>query len=201
MKDTYRTITIDSKGVYKDKGSKFFAFAFPVDNANQAKKHLEKIKKEFYDARHHCYAYAIGFNRENYRMNDDGEPSGSAGKPIYGQILSLDITNSLIIVVRYFGGTKLGIRGLINAYRNAALDALHNNKIQEKRIENICQLNFEYPFMNDVMRVIKDQKLHVIDQEFLTSCKLTFKVRMSETEKISSIFQSMKGIKFAIKDF
>ena len=156
MEDTYLTISTISEGLYKEKGSKFLAFAIPVTSVSEVKTILEEKRKVYYDARHVCYAYLIGEESKESRSNDDGEPSGTAGKPILGAILSKQLTNVLIVVVRYFGGTKLGTSGLINAYREASFDALENNEIIEKTIETPIEINFDYISMNDVMKVIKE---------------------------------------------
>jgi uncharacterized YigZ family protein len=197
--DTYKTIVHASEGIFKDKGSKFIAFAIPVINEEQVKEHLQEIKKKFYDARHHCYAYALGPNRDAWRTNDDGEPSGTAGKPIYGQILSKDITNVLIVVVRYFGGVKLGVRGLINAYRAASIDALQNSIIEERTITEVYAITFEYPQLNDVMRIIKDNDLEQISQNFELSCELLFSVRKSHADHIKSVFSGLEGINISYR--
>lgn len=197
--DTYRTLKYQSQGLYKDKGSKFIAFAFPVQNKEEIKVHLDDLKRKYHDARHHCYAWALGPNRDAFRQNDDGEPSGSAGKPIFGQILSHDITNVLIIVIRYFGGVKLGVRGLINAYKGATQDAIENNTIIEKVIREVYELKFEYPMMNDVMRILKEHDLEQLSHEFGLSCKLSFAVRKEIADDISDIFKSIYGVKITYK--
>ncbi len=199
FEDTYNTITEQSEGLYKDKGSKFIAFAVPVISEEQAKEHLQELKKKYYDARHHCYAYALGPMRDAFRINDDGEPSGTAGKPIYGQILSHDLTNVLIVVIRYFGGVKLGVRGLINAYKAAAQDALNNNTIEEKIIKEVYELEFDYPLMNDVMRVLKEQDLEQVSHDFAMSCKILFAVRRNSADAIKGIFSSMYGLTITYK--
>lgn len=193
--DTYYTLKQPSVGLYKDKGSKFLAYAYPVKNEEEIKGILDDLKKKHYDARHHCYAWAMGPTRDAFRINDDGEPSGTAGKPIYGQILSHDITNILIVVVRYFGGTKLGVRGLINAYKAATAEAIENNKIIEMLIRETYELQFEYPLMNDVMKVLKDHDLNQLSHEFALSCKLTFEVRRNKADEIKDIFNSIYGVK------
>lgn len=199
FEDTYRTIIEQSEGLYKDKGSKFLAFAFPVQNEEQIKEHLQELRKKYYDARHHCYAYALGPMRDAFRINDDGEPSGTAGKPIYGQILSHDLTNILIVVIRYFGGVKLGVRGLINAYKAAALEAIDNNTIEEKIIKEVYELEFDYPLMNEVMRVLKEQDLEQISHDFSMSCKILFAVRRNSADSIKGIFSSIYGLKITYK--
>lgn len=193
--DTYYTLKQNSEGLYKDKGSKFIAYAWPVKNEEEIKRILDDLRKKHYDARHHCYAWALGPTRDAFRINDDGEPSGTAGKPIYGQILSNDITNVLIVVVRYFGGTKLGVRGLINAYKAAAADAIENNTKIEMLIREIYQLQFDYPLMNEVMKVLKDFDLNQLSHDFALSCKLTFEVRRSKADEVKNIFQSIYGVK------
>ncbi len=194
FEDTYKTITSQSEGLYKDKGSKFIALAMPVKTEEEVKIHLQEIRKQYYDARHHCYAYALGPARDAFRTNDDGEPSGTAGKPIYGQILSHDLTNILIVVIRYFGGVKLGVRGLINAYKYAAAEAILNNKIEEKIIREVYELSFDYPLMNDVMKIVKDYDLEQISHDFAISCKLKFAVRRSLADNVKNIFNSMYGV-------
>lgn len=197
--DTYKTIIEQSEGLYKDKGSKFIAFAIPVLNEEQIKEHLQELRKKYYDARHHCYAYALGPMRDAFRINDDGEPSGTAGKPIYGQILSHDLTNILIVVIRYFGGVKLGVRGLINAYKAAAQEAIDNNTIEEKIIKEVYELEFDYPLMNEVMRVLKEQELEQISHDFAMSCKILFAVRRNSADNIKGIFSSIYGLKITYK--
>ncbi len=184
MQDTYKTIIKKSEGLYKDKGSKFIALAFPVKEEDQIRSLLEGVKQEYHDARHHCYAWVLGYAHDQYKYNDDGEPSGTAGKPIWGQLRSYELCNALIVVVRYFGGTKLGVRGLIDAYRGAAQDAIQNNKIVTKTIRNYYSISFDYPSMNDVMRIMKEFDLPQLEHDFGMSCRIVFSVRMQETEKI-----------------
>ncbi len=197
--DTYQTIEKPSEGLYKDKGSKFIAFAFPVKNEEEVKAHLTELKKQYYDARHHCYAYALGPTRDAFRINDDGEPSGTAGKPIYGQILSHDLTNILIVVVRYFGGTKLGVRGLIDAYKTSASEAIINNTICEKIIKEVYELHFEYPLMNEVMRIMKEHNLEQISHDFALSCRIHFSARKNNADEIKKIFSSVYGVTITYK--
>lgn len=176
MSDLYRTIKSPSKGLYKEKGSKFLAFASSVSSEEEIKEHLDHLRKEYHDARHFCFAWRLGNNMERYRVNDDGEPSGSAGKPIFGQIQSRDLTNILIVVVRYFGGTLLGVGGLIRAYRSAASDALDQARIIELKVYERVKLEFGYEQMNSVMKVIKDLDLEFENQDFDLACSLTLKV-------------------------
>jgi uncharacterized YigZ family protein len=195
IKDTYKTIEKSSEGLFKEKGSKFLGYAFHITNEDQVKEIVQRIKKEHFSARHHCYAYRLGFSGEKYRINDDGEPSGTAGKPIYGQLLSHEITNVLIVVVRYFGGTLLGVSGLINAYKSAALDVIVNSKIELKVIEIKFELLFDYPIQNNVMKVIKDEQLDVFFSEFNMNCKLHIKVRQNRVEEIMRKFELIFGLK------
>lgn len=181
--DEYRTIETPSEGNYKEKGSKFPTFAFPVYSEEEIKHILQNLRKEYYNARHHCYAWRLGADKKNYRMNDDGEPSSTAGKPIFGQIQSFDLTNILIVVIRFFGGTKLGVSGLINAYRTAAADAIQNATIIKKYVYDFYRIHFEYAAMNDVMHYIKEYNLNQSEQQFDLKCSLVLKFRQSETEK------------------
>src|SRR5574344_2074526 len=158
MSDQYKTLKNQSNGIYKEKGSKFLAFAYPVYNEDEIKQIVNEKKREFYDARHCCYSWHLGLDANNFRANDDGEPSGTAGRPIHGQILSAGLTNILIVVVRYFGGIKLGTSGLINAYKAAAADAIANAEIIDKTVNNFYRISFSYEAMNDVMKVIKDER-------------------------------------------
>lgn len=183
-KDTYRTIAAVAEGYYREKGSKFTAYAYPVCTEEEVKEIVDGLKKEFYDARHHCYAYVLGFEGELWRANDDGEPSSTAGKPIHGQIVSRDLTNTLVVVVRYFGGTKLGVSGLINAYRTAAADALDNAEIVTRIIESVYAINFSYLAMNDVMRLVKDEELTIFSQNFDTACRMEVGIRQSKEEMV-----------------
>ena len=195
FEDTYKTITKTSSGLFKDRGSKFIARAYPVKTEEEVKQHLEELRKEFYDARHHCYSYVLGFDKSAYRINDDGEPSGTAGRPIHGQLMSYDLTNVLVVVIRYFGGTKLGISGLINAYKTATKDALENTEIITNTINDVYELNFAYPDMNDAMKIIKDEKLDQISTQFEMECKITFSVRKKDSSKIYDKFSQFRKIK------
>jgi len=193
--DTYKTIENISKGIYKEKGSKFLSFGYPVKNENEVKSILSDLRKEYYDARHHCYSYVLGFDKSAYRINDDGEPSGTAGRPIYGQILSYDLTNILIVVIRYFGGTKLGVSGLINAYKTSANEAITNNTIQTKIIFEVYEITFNYEMMNNVMKIIKDDSLSSFEHNFEEMCKLKFSVRKSASIEIVDKFRKIIGLK------
>ncbi|MBE9483549.1 MAG: YigZ family protein [Bacteroidetes bacterium] len=195
FEDIYHTIAAPAKGLYKDKGSKFIALAYPVKSEEEVKAKLEEVRKEYHDARHHCYAYILGFDKSAYRYNDDGEPSGTAGRPIFGQLQSKDLTNVLIIVVRYFGGTKLGVSGLITAYKTASRDALQTADILCLTVNDVYELSFEYPLMNEVMRVIKDENLKIHEQDFQISCKLTFRVRKNFSLRVYERFSKIHGVK------
>lgn len=182
MDDTFLTLKRESEGLYKEKGSKFLAFGYPVNDEQDIKERLEVLRKKYYDARHHCYAYILGKEKENYRANDDGEPNHSAGDPILGQIRSNDLTNVLIVVIRYFGGTKLGVSGLITAYRTAAAEAIMANEIITETVTKKIKFTFDYLDMNDVMRLIKEFDLDIKTQDFDNSCSMTIKVREGNYE-------------------
>ncbi len=194
MKDTYKTITKPSEEVlFKDKNSKFFGYAFPVLSEDDVKQHLDSIKKQHHSARHWCYAYQIGTKEHNllFRANDDGEPNNSAGMPIYGQIQSFDVTNTLIIVVRYFGGVKLGVSGLINAYRTAAQMALDTSKIITKTINKRFLISCDYKNLNTVMRVIKEKNLNITEQKLKLDCQITISVRLKEAQEVFNAFDHL----------
>ncbi len=190
-KDTYKTILKPSKEVlFKEKGSKFFGYAFPVTNEEEIKEHLETLKKQHHTARHWCYAWQLGKSYEHYRANDDGEPSNSAGMPIFGQLQSFDVTNVLVVIVRYFGGTKLGVGGLIQAYKTAAQMALEVSKIVERTIDETFILKFEYPEMNTVMRILKEEDIKIIDQKMELTCEMEISVRKKEATRIFEVFEN-----------
>lgn len=196
-KDTYNTITKASPEVlFKDKNSKFFGYAFPVTSEEEIKLYIEELKKKHHQARHWCYAYQIGKfeNDYHFRANDDGEPNNSAGMPIYGQIQSFDVTDILIVVVRYFGGTKLGVSGLINAYKTAAQMTLEVSKIVSRTINVEYAVSFEYKHMNTVMRIVKEKQLNVINQTLELSCELIISVRLKEAASIFEIFDQLYEI-------
>ncbi len=199
--DTYKTLANRSEGLFKDKGSKFIAHALFCASEEQAKAEIEALKKQYHDARHHCYAWVLGFEGEEYRANDDGEPSGTAGKPIHGQLLSHELTNCLIVVIRYFGGTKLGVRGLINAYKFAAIDAIQNNSIITKIIKDQFTLRFDYVDMNDVMRIIKEEDLAIVAQDFQMTCSLTFAVRRKFSERVIKRYTDLRKLNIEKLDF
>ena len=193
--DIYHTIKAPSEGLYKEKGSKFLAFAYPVRTLEEVKIHLERLRKDYFDARHHCYAYIIGPNKDAWRANDDGEPSGTGGRPIHGQLLSADLTDTLIVVVRYFGGILLGASGLANAYKTAARDAIEHAEIIEKTIDIRYRLHFEYALMNDVMRVIKEYGLTPLNQDFNLDCRLEIEVRQSQSVRLYDTIAKLRGVK------
>lgn len=196
--DTYKTIAEKSEGLYKEKGSKFIALAYPVSSEDEVKDILSDLRKQYHDARHHCYAYVIGYDGENWRANDDGEPSSTAGKPIHGQILSRELTNTLVVVIRYFGGTKLGVSGLIHAYKTAASEALDANQIEERTINDIYTITFAYPATNEIMRLIKDDELTVIEQKFDTNCAVTLGIRQS---KLTVVLDKIDKIDSAVAQY
>lgn len=191
-KDTYKTIKKPSEEVlYKDKNSKFFGYAFPVLNEDDVKNYLSELKKTHHAARHWCYAYQLGTETISFRANDDGEPNNSAGMPIYGQIQSFEVTNILIVVVRYFGGVKLGVGGLINAYKSAAQLALDSSPIIEKTINIDYLIGFEYKNMNKVMRIIKEKNLNITNQKLELNCQITISVRKNDSNLVFEIFDNL----------
>jgi uncharacterized YigZ family protein len=193
--DLYKTISKPAQGeLFKDKNSKFYGFAFHITNVDQVKIHLEQLKKEHYSARHWCYAYQIGTEKISYRANDDGEPNNSAGMPIYGQIQSFGLTNILIIVIRYYGGVKLGVGGLINAYRTGAQLALEKAIIVEKTINIELQLKFEYKNMSKVMRIIKENQVEIKKQKLELNCLLQISVRKNNSDFILQLFTDFHGV-------
>lgn len=195
--DKYKEIKSATTGVYKEKGSKFIAYSFPVHSEENVKEKLEEVKKLEHSARHHCYAYILKPDKSAQRANDDGEPSSTAGKPILGQILSNDLTNILIVVVRYFGGVKLGVPGLIRSYKTAALDAISNSEIITKIIKEQFAVSFKYPQMNDVMRLVKEYNLEVVNTDFQIECNLIFVVAKSKSEEVVKTFK--KNYELTIK--
>jgi uncharacterized YigZ family protein len=198
MTDLYKTISYPSEGIYKEKGSKFLAFAFPVRAEEEIRQSMAELRKQYHDARHHCYAWRLGPEKTRFRVNDDGEPSGSAGKPIYGQIQSRDLSDILVVVVRYFGGTLLGVGGLIRAYRLAASYALDQNTIIERRIFDRMKLEFNYEKMNSVMKLIKDYHLDFEDQLFDLNCTLTLKVWKRKSEQVIREISKIEGCSLSL---
>lgn len=188
--NSFLTIKNESQGLFKDKGSKFLSFAFPVDSVDSAMGHIDIIRRKYFDARHVCYAYMLGYGRDTYRVNDDGEPSGTAGRPILGQINSKCLTDVLIVVVRYFGGTLLGTSGLINAYKMAALDAIENTQIVEIPIERRFTVACQYDNMNFIMRLIKDFDIKILSQQQTTDCRFILSCRQ---EFVYAVSERLKG--------
>ena len=195
MTDSFLTIEKAAEGLYKDKGSKFLAYAFPVETEDEVKELVQLLKKEHYSARHHCYAWRLGADKTRFRTNDDGEPSSTAGKPILGQIIRFDLTNILIVVVRYFGGTLLGVSGLINAYREAAADVLANAVIVERLVELGFQIEFDYSLMNQVMKIFKEENLIQKETCFELVCRVKTSVRKKEAERVMDKFTKIEGVK------
>jgi len=194
--DTFKTVKTISDGIYKEKGSKFIAFAHPVISVDEVKIILEQYRKTYYDARHVCYAYILGPDGDTYRANDDGEPSGTAGRPIHSQILSFGLTNVLVVVIRYFGGVLLGTGGLVVAYKSAAADALGSADIIEKTVDTDYSFSFEFPFMNDVMRIVKSLDVQIISQDFGMDCKMTLRVRKNDAERLASALEKVESLCF-----
>lgn len=194
--DTYLTISSVSEALYKDKGSKFYAFAYPVQTVEQIKEILAEKHKEYYDARHVCYAYMLGYERNVFRANDDGEPSGTAGRPILGQINSSNLTDILIIVVRYFGGTLLGTSGLIQAYKTSAAEAIVAATIEERIVEKTFVSKFGYQDLNAVMRIMKDFDLAIVNQVQEMDCTLYFRIRLSDIDRVRDRFDKLDFVSF-----
>lgn len=194
--DTYRTIKAASEGAYSEKRSKFLAFAIPVRSVEDVKQIVAEYQKKYYDARHVCYAYMLGAERKEFRANDNGEPSGTAGKPILGQINSNELTDILIIVVRYFGGVKLGTSGLIVAYRLAAAEAIASAEIVEKTVDEDVTFHFEYPFMNDVMRIVKEEEPQIVVQDFDNDCTMTLRIRKDSMPRLKARLEKVSSLCF-----
>lgn len=192
QEDTYKTIIGVAEGIYTEKGSKFIAIAIPVHTVEEIKQHLDIYQKKYYDARHVCYAYMLGHERKDFRANDNGEPSGTAGKPILGQINSNGLTDILIVVVRYFGGIKLGTSGLIVAYKAAAAEAIANATIIEKTVDDEIAVAFEYPFMNDVMRIVKEEEPEILEQSYDMDCLMKLRIRRSMMGKLRARLEKVE---------
>lgn len=192
MEDTYKTITGRSEGYYTEKRSKFISYAIPVRTADEAKAEVARLRKEYYDARHVCWAYMLGADRKTFRANDDGEPSSTAGKPILGQINSNGLTDILVVVIRYFGGIELGTSGLIVAYRTAASEAIGAATIEERTVDEDITVVFEYPYLNSIMRIVKENSPAVIAQKFDMDCEMTLRIRKSEAERLRNRLQKVE---------
>lgn len=193
IKDSYLTIESDAEAIFKEKSSKFLCYAFHVESEEEIAAHLEILRKRYYDATHHCYAWRLGPFGERFRANDDGEPSSTAGKPILGQLLSREITNCLIVVVRYFGGTKLGVPGLIAAYKESAAAVLDEAKVIERTVDTTVKVEFSYVVMNDVMRIIKDEQPTIVEQIFDNLCSMTLSIRNSKAELVIGKLRKVEG--------
>lgn len=194
MDDTYKTVERPAEGYITEKKSKFLSFIFPVKSAEEVKEIVDVHRKKYYDARHACWAYMLGWEREEYRVNDDGEPSGTAGKPILGQINSAELTDVLILVVRYFGGTLLGTGGLIKAYKEAAADAITNAAVVEKTVDDVIEIHFDYILLNDVMRVLKQFETVQWTQDFRETCRMTLQIRRSLSIKLKEMLSAIYGV-------
>jgi len=194
MPDTYKTISKVTEGIYKEKGSKFLSFAIPVSDVEEVKDIVKEYRKRFFDARHVCYAYMLGVEKTEFRANDDGEPSGTAGRPILGQINSRELTNVLVIVVRYFGGILLGTGGLVTAYKEATADALHQAEIIEKTVEVTVTVHFDYMLMNNVMRIVKDTNAIVVSQDFDNDCIMQISIRKQDAELLTAKLEKVIGL-------
>lgn len=194
MSDTYKTIIAPTEGIYKEKGSKFLSFAIPVSSADEVKEIVKNYRKEYYDSRHVCYAYMLGADRKEFRANDDGEPSGTAGRPILGQINSRELTNILIIVVRYFGGILLGTGGLVVAYKEATTDALDQAEVIEKTVDETISILFDYVLMNEVMRIIKYTNAQISSQSFENQCEMQLSIRKQDAGLLSAKLAKIYGL-------
>lgn len=198
--DTYRTIEDIAEGLYTEKRSKFIAIALPVRTVDEVKAHLDVYQKKYYDARHVCYAYMLGHERTNFRANDNGEPSGTAGKPILGQINSNELTDILIIVVRYFGGIKLGTSGLIVAYKAAAAEAIGAATVVERTVDDEVAFAFEYPMMNDVMRIVKEEEPEILEQGYDMDCTMKLRIRRSHMPRLRARLQKVDTLRITDED-
>ncbi|MFD2554913.1 IMPACT family protein [Sphingobacterium tabacisoli] len=194
FEDTYLTLGERSEGIFRDKGSKFIAYAYPFRNESELKDIIVELKALHPKARHHCWAYRLTTDRSVFRINDDGEPSGTAGRPILNVLLSKDLTNVLVVVVRYFGGTLLGVPGLINAYKTATQEALAVAQIEEKKVNDIYDIGFDYLQMNDVMRVLKEEGLNVLNQQFDNNCVITIEIRKTQVNQVLSKLDKIEKI-------
>lgn len=192
--DSYLTVAATAEAVYKEKSSKFLAYAYPVKSEEEIRDILDALRKRYYDATHHCYAWRLGPQGESFRANDDGEPSGTAGKPILGQLLSFGITDCLIVVVRYFGGTKLGVSGLISAYRESAREVIEASRIVEQTVDRRFRVEFPYIAMNDIMRIVKEMQPCVLEQSFDNSCTICMSIRESRADALADKLNKLEGV-------
>ena len=194
LKDSYLTIAEPAEAIYKERSSKFLTYAYPVESESEIKELLDALRKQYYDATHHCYAYRLGAHGEMFRANDDGEPSGTAGKPILGQLLSANLTNCLVVVVRYFGGTKLGVSGLIQAYKESTAEVIAVSKIIEKTVDRVVKIDFDYTSMNGVMRIVKEMNPRIDEQVFDNICKMSLRIRESEADILTAKLSKVEGV-------
>ena len=192
--DTYLTIAAPAEAALRERSSKFLAFAWPVTDEEQIREHLDALRKKYYDATHHCYAWRLGHDGARFRANDDGEPSGTAGRPILGQMLSTGLTDCLIVVVRYFGGTKLGVPGLIAAYKDSAAEAIAAAQIVERTVDVRFRVTFPYEAMNDVMRIVKEEQPAVVEQQFDNVCTMTLSIRSSRADMLEGRLRKAEGV-------
>jgi len=194
--DTFKTISIPSEGIYRDKGSRFIAYLFPIQSEAEIKDIIADLKAMHPKARHHCWAMRLSPDRTMFRLNDDGEPSGTAGRPILNSLLSYDLTNVLSVVVRYFGGTLLGVPGLINAYKTATIEAIQASEIVEKTVDLIFKIEFGHPSMNEVMKVVKEENLKIFNQSFDLNCSFDLEIRQSQVNKVIGRLEKIEGLKW-----
>jgi len=195
FEDTYRTIEKPSEGIFRDRGSKFLAFAYPINAESELKNIITQLKAEHTKANHHCFALRLGIDRSVFRVNDDGEPSGTAGRPILNTLLSRDLTNIAVVVVRYFGGTLLGVPGLINAYKTAAEEALNAAVVIQKTVNDIYTIQFDYLQMNDVMRIIKEDNIEIVSQQFDNDCRVQVSIRKTQANQSLDKFNKLTGLR------
>ena len=198
--DQYKTIAEPAEAIYKERSSKFLTYAYPVENEEQIKELLDALRKRYYDATHHCYAYRLGPQGEIFRANDDGEPSGTAGKPILGQLLSSELTNCLVVVVRYFGGTKLGVSGLIQAYKESTAEVIAVSNIIEKTVDRVIKVDFSYVSMNGVMRIVKEMNPRIDEQLFDNLCTMRLRIRESEADILIAKLEKVEGTTIEIEN-
>ena len=193
VRDSYLTIANPAEIIYKEKSSKFLTYGYPVETEEEIREILARLRKKYYDANHHCYAWRLGAEGETFRMNDDGEPSSTAGKPIYGQLISRNITNCLIVVVRYFGGTKLGVSGLITAYKECAAELIDASEIIERTVDVVFTISFSYIVMNDVMKIIKDEQPKIESQDFNNLCSMNLSIRKGSSDMLRGKLDKVEG--------
>lgn len=200
MEDTYKTVEAIAEGLYKEKGSRFISYIYPVSDEEEIKEIIAGLKTQYYDARHHCYAYCLGTDRLRFRANDDGEPSFTAGKPILGQIHAHELTNVLIVVIRYFGGTKLGVSGLIQAYKEAAFDAIAHATIIEKTVNELLRIRFSYLVMNDVMKVLKEEEPEILERTFEMDCDMLLSIRKKDAIRLQERLLKIESLNLEIPE-